>query len=122
MLENLNALILSDSGTEVLAEMRSPKVTTSLLGLGVEEANAKIRDVVEPLLAGAALPMVVMNQYRWFLQEMARQLRTRSGGELAFHAELILRKWQTLGLEPNTMQLLLSEVWQRVRLVDGKKA
>ena len=46
----------------------------------------------------------------WYVRELARLFRTRYGRDLAFHLELVMRKWQTLGLSPNIMQIIACEI------------
>jgi hypothetical protein len=54
-------------------------------------------------------------QYRWFLREMVRVFRTRSGPELAAQVDLVLAKWHAFGLNVELMQWLLGALWMQVR-------
>jgi hypothetical protein len=61
------------------------------------------------------MPVLQVMHYQWFLRELARLWRTRKGRDLAFHLELIIRKWVSLGLEPRTLQFLICEAHQRLK-------
>ncbi len=67
------------------------------------------------LVEGAGLPVLQTMHYRWFLRELARLWRTRTGRDLAFHLELSIRKWVGLGLEPKTLQFLVTEAHERLK-------
>jgi hypothetical protein len=67
------------------------------------------------LVEGAGLPVLQTMHYRWFLRELARLWRTRTGRDLAFHLELCIRKWVGLGLEPRTLQFLVTEAHERLK-------
>jgi hypothetical protein len=67
------------------------------------------------LVEGAGLPVLQTMHYRWYLRELARLWRTRSGRDLAFHLELCIRKWVGLGLEPRTLQFLVCEAHERLK-------
>jgi hypothetical protein len=60
--------------------------------------------------------------YRWFLRELTRLWRTRTGRDLAFHLELCIRKWAGLGLEPRTLQFLICEAHERLKAQIATKA
>jgi hypothetical protein len=74
------------------------------------EADEKILDVAKSLLTDANLKNHIVNAYLWYVREVARLLRTRTGRDLAFHVELVLRKWQTYGLETGSMQVIFCEI------------
>jgi hypothetical protein len=67
------------------------------------------------LVEGAGLPVLQTMHYRWFLRELARLWRARTGRDLAFHLELCIRKWVGLGLEPRTLQFLVCEAHERLK-------
>ncbi len=62
----------------------------------------------------AGLSLMTLNQYRWFVRELGRIMRTDSGPELAMHLELALSKWQKLGLDLNTLQLLVCTIFEKL--------
>jgi hypothetical protein len=114
-IDGLAALKLNKDGAQALEQMRAATEPTKLATAEPKAADELVENLAGPMLGAAGLPLPVVNQYRWFLREVARLMRTRTGPELAFYCELTIRKWLRYGLEPNTMQLLLSEVWKRVR-------
>jgi hypothetical protein len=105
---------LNRETTQALDEIRSG-ADNPLLGSGASDAEEKICRSVLPLIEGAGLPNHYVIHYRWFLREVARLWRTRQGRDLAFHLELCIRKWINLGLEPRTLQFLVSEAHQRLK-------
>ena len=75
-----------------------------------ETADEQVCAVGQSLVTDANLQFAKRNQYMWFVRELARLFRTRYGRDLAFHLEMVLRKWQDLGLSPNIMQIIVCEV------------
>jgi hypothetical protein len=67
------------------------------------------------LIQGSGMPVLQVMHYQWFLRELARLWRTRKGRDLAFHLELIIRKWVSLGLEPRTLQFLICAAHERLK-------
>ena len=106
---------LNPETVEVLDEIRNAAEPYAAYGEDPAKLEAELRKLVEPLLVGAGLGRLVVMQYLWYVRELARVFRTRTGRELAFQAELVLRKWQAFGLEPNTMQFIFREIHLRLR-------
>ena len=79
------------------------------------KADQKICAVAQSLLTDANLAAMTRMHYMWYVRELARLLRTRYGRDLAFHLELVMRKWQDLGLSPNILQILACEVHNALR-------
>ena len=105
----------------VLRRMR--KATTGptvVYGLGQELVERALRKIVDPVLEASGLVSVRVDQYHWFVRELSRQFRTRVGNDLAFGVELVMKKWQGYGLEPNTMQLLLCMIDKELRVLAGE--
>ncbi|MEO0080953.1 MAG: hypothetical protein ABIL25_01510 [candidate division WOR-3 bacterium] len=99
---------------EVLDRMRHGKKPLSVHGLSRLQSERALRDIADPLLEGAGLRPAILNEYRWFVQELARLFRSLEGNDLAFYVEACLRKWQSLGLETRTMQLLVTMLFERL--------
>ncbi len=97
-----------------LDEIRGTDAPSAVYGLEPAKAEALLRQLTEPMFEGASLPMAVVMQLRWFVLELAKVFRTRVGYALAFQLELVLRKWRDYGVEPNTLQLVLCEVWRQI--------
>jgi len=98
----------------VLDEIRAGAENV-LYGAGPEKSEELFAKHVVSLIEGAGLPVLQTMHYRWFLRELARLWRTRTGRDLAFHLELCIRKWVGLGLEPRTLQFLVTEAHERLK-------
>ncbi len=98
----------------VLDEIRAG-ARNALYGAGPEVSEELFAKHVASLIEGAGLPALQTMHYRWFLRELARLWRTRTGHDLAFHLELCIRKWDGLGLEMRTLQVLVCEAHQRLK-------
>ena len=108
-------LDLNRETAQVLDEIRSADRPYVVFGEDAARVEADLNRFVQPLLAGAGLSRLTVMQYLWYVRELARVFRTRTGRELAFQAELVLRKWQAFGLEPNTMQFIFRECHLRLK-------
>jgi len=99
---------------KVLEEIRAG-AENALYGAEPEKSEELFAKHVVSLIEGAGLPLLQTMHYRWFLRELARLWRTRTGRDLAFHLELCIRKWVGLGLEPRTLQFLVTEAHERLK-------
>jgi hypothetical protein len=112
---------LSRDCRKLLARMGKATVgPTVLYGLDQELCEQALRKVVDPLLDAAGLVPVRIDQYHWFLRELARLYRTRYGRDLAFCLELMMRKWQGFGLSPQAMGILVCEIDRELRILAGE--
>ncbi len=98
----------------VLDEIRAG-ADNALYGAGPNVSEELFAKHVVSLVEGAGLPVLQTMHYRWFLRELTRLWRTRTGRDLAFHLELCIRKWVGLGLEPKTLQFLVCESYERLK-------
>jgi len=98
----------------LLDDIRRSDRPLVVYGTDPETCDRIIHELTDPILEGAALPTVVLNQFRWFVRELGKLFRTRTGFDLGFNLELVLRKWQSYNLEPRSMQLLLKELYTRL--------
>ena len=105
---------LTQDVSKVLDEIRAG-AENALYGAGPDESEELFAKQVVSLIEGAGLPVLQTMHYRWFLRELARLWRTRTGRDLAFHLELCIRKWVGLGLEPRTLQFLVCESYERLK-------
>jgi len=87
----------------------------ALYGADPAQAADLFNKHLAPLILGSGMPVLQVMHYQWFLRELARLWRTRKGRDLAFHLELTIRKWVSLGLEPRTLQFLICEAHQRLK-------
>jgi len=111
----LKQLTLTQDTVEALDYLRKNPDANVLFGLTPEETEQAFRETCLPLLQGASIPAVLLDNYRWFLRELAKQFRDRKGNDLCFNVELTMSKWLNLGLETRTMQFLVCEVLARLK-------
>jgi hypothetical protein len=88
---------------------------SALYGASPAQADELFKKHLASLIVGSGMPVLQVMHYQWFLRELARLWRTRKGRDLAFHLELTIRKWVSLGLEPRTLQFLICEAHQRLK-------
>ncbi len=98
----------------VLKEIQRSTEPTAVYALDPKPAEELLKSITEPMIGGAALPQVTLQQMRWYVRDLSGVFRTRYGYALAFQLGLMLRKWAALGLEPNTMQYLLCEICRQL--------
>jgi hypothetical protein len=110
----LKQVALTQDVSKVLDEIRAG-ADNALYGAGPDVSEELFAKHVVSLVEGAGLPVLQTMHYRWFLRELTRLWRTRTGRDLAFHLELCIRKWVGLGLEPRTLQFLICEAHQRLK-------
>ena len=106
----------------LLNRVRRTKSRDPLLNLEPEPAVSAVNDIIKPLLVKAGLPEKSVTQYGWFGRELARDLRLRVSGDLAFHVERLVRKFVLLGLNENILQVLVCEVFSRLSLLPQARA
>jgi hypothetical protein len=97
----------------VLARIRAADRPNPLYGRSPAESEACLKQITDSLITGTGLGLCIQNEYRWFIREMSRLVRKDPGPELAFHLELLLSKWQSMGLERYIMEILVCEVFKR---------
>jgi len=116
----MKPVALTQDVTRVLEEIRAGAENT-LYCAEPGKSEALFAKHVASLIEGAGLPVLETMHYRWFLRELARLWRTRTGLDLAFHLELCIRKWVGLGLEPRTLQFLVCEAHDRLKAANLKR-
>jgi len=95
---------------ELLERLRHAAVPLAVYGAEPAEADAVVRAITDPMFEGAALPATRILQFGWYVRELTRLLRTRTGGALVFQLEYLLRRWAAYGMEANSLQFVLAEV------------
>lgn len=108
-------LNLNPETTFVLGEIRAAK-PHALYGSTSAAAEERLGRVILPIVETAGLLPVQVLQYRWFLRELARVWRTRTGSDLAFYLELCLRKWAGNGLSLRSLEILVRQVHQSLKV------
>ena len=117
----MKPLHLEKETRALLETIRNEDVPLFLYGMEPEQADLLMREVTDPILQGAALPTVILNQFRWYARELGAQFRTRAGFDLSFNLELVLRKWLGYGMEAHSMQLILCEAYRRLECMTPPK-
>ncbi|MBM3323103.1 hypothetical protein FJY69_06475 [candidate division WOR-3 bacterium] len=107
--------VIDEEMAKVLAHIRAAGKPNPLYGRDQVLCDKCLKQITDPLLCGAGLGMVILNEYRWFVRELSRILRNDRGTELGPHLELLILKWNNFGLESHTMQFLICEVFKRFR-------
>ena len=105
---------LSKAARDLLSRVRASPSPEAVYGLSPGAAEARAHSVIDPLVEGTGLPVARLNQYRWYLAELCRLMRTRSGPDLAYCMELMIKKWLSFGLEPNSVVVLARELFERL--------
>lgn len=100
-------LHLEPSTRTWLLALRARDTRLSVFDLDRQVTEDALAAISEPLLRAGREPAPRLQQYRWFLRELAGVLREREGWDLAFELELLLRRWAGFGLNPRRMQLLV---------------
>lgn len=112
----LRPLKLDRDTRELLDRTRAENPGPGLLfGLEQSLAEQALRRVTDPFFEDSGLAECRKDQYHWFIRELARLYRTRSGRELAFGIEAAMRKWQGFGLAPMVMGFLVCAVDDELR-------
>jgi hypothetical protein len=57
---------------------------------------------------------VQQNAYRWYLRELSKLLRTKTGWDLALELEIALRKWAAYRLDPELLQALMCDCYEHI--------
>jgi len=111
----MKTLALTRETQAALDEIRDSAEPTEVYGFERERCLQVFKDLTEPMIVGSGLVPLRVNQYRWFIRDLAELFRRKAGLDLAYCIEGTLRKWFELGLEPNTMQFLLCEAISRLK-------
>ena len=106
---------LSKAARELLARVKVAASPEVIFGLEPAMAAAKVQSVVGPMIEGAGLPVALLQEYRWYVAELCRLMRMMSGPDLAYCMERAIRKWLSLGLEPNTVVFLAGALFERLQ-------
>jgi len=114
----MNTLSLNQNTVSVLDEIRNSAEPTEVYGFERGRCLQVFKDLTEPMIVGSGLVLLRVNQYRWFIRDLAELCRRKAGLDLAYCIEGTLRKWFEQGLEPNTMQFLLCEAFSRLKQMD----
>lgn len=110
----MNQLELDLRTQAVLDRIRHSSKVLSIYEMPSDLAEAAVWEIGKLVLDPQHLPLVQYNVYRWYLREMSKLLRTKSGWDLALELELCLRKWVGFCLDPVLLQALMRECCERI--------
>jgi hypothetical protein len=110
----MNPIELEPKTRNVLDRIRHSSKFLSVYDMPADLAEAAVWEVGKALLDNLKMPMVQYNNYRWFLRELSKLLRTKTGWDLALELEICLRKWSVYLLDPKALQALLRECCDRI--------
>jgi hypothetical protein len=105
---------LNRAAKALLKRVESTEQPAEVFGQEKALARARAREAVGPLIDGAGLPLTREHQYHWLVNDLAELMRTRTRTDLARCMGLVMSRWLNFGLEPNTVTLLASELFDRL--------
>jgi hypothetical protein len=110
----MNQIDLSPGTRATLDRFRHSSKVLSIYEMPADLAEAAVWEIGKVLVDNQHLPMAQQHSYRWFLREVAKLLRTRTGWDLALELEICLRKWVGYNVDPVLLQALLRECCERI--------
>ena len=105
---------LNQQSKDLLDRVRHKSKVLSLYDMPADLAEAAVWEIGRTLLERTELSFVQQNGYRWYLRELSRLLRDKTGWELALELEIALRKWVAYKLDPLLLQALLQECYGHI--------
>jgi hypothetical protein len=110
----VNQIELEPETRAVLDRIRHSSKVLSIYEMPADLAEAAVWEIGKVLVDHQHLPMIQQHSYRWFLREVSKLLRTKTGWDLALELEICLRKWVGYNVNPLLMQALLRECCDRI--------
>ena len=110
----MNQIELNQQSRDLLERVRHKSTVLSLYDMPSDLAEAAVWEIGRSLLERMQLRMTEQNAYRWYLRELSKLLRTRTGWDLALELEIALRKWVGYRLDPELLQALLCECYDHI--------
>jgi hypothetical protein len=86
----------------------------SVYEMPADLAEAAVWEIGRVVLDAQQLPLVQYNTYRWYLRELSKLLRTKTGWDLGLELEICLRKWVAYRLNLALLQALVCECYDRI--------
>lgn len=111
---SMEQIELAPETRAVLDRIRHSDNALSIFEMPADLAEAAVWEIGKLVLEKEKLPMVQANAYRWYLREVSKLLRTRTGWNLALELEICLRKWDSYRLNLELLQKLLRECIDRI--------
>ncbi|MBM3330251.1 hypothetical protein FJY68_00185 [candidate division WOR-3 bacterium] len=113
----MNQIELNQRARDLLDRVRHKRKVLSLFDMPSDLAEAAVWEIGRTILDHQGLRLVEQNAYRWYLRELSRLLRTRTGWDLALELEICLRKWAGYKLDSELLQALLSECYEHIAVM-----
>ena len=110
----MNTIELEPNTRKALDWVRHRSKVLSLYEMPADLAELTVWEIGKLVLETMQMPLVQYNQYRWFLRELSKLLRTKTGWDLALELEICLRKWSAYRLDPVLLQVLVRESLDRL--------
>jgi hypothetical protein len=110
----MDQIELEPETRRLLDRIRHSSRVLSLYEMPSDLAEAAVWEIGKMGLENQHLPLVQYNQFRWFLRELSKLLRARTGWDLALELEICLRKWVAYRLDPVLLQVLVRECLDRI--------
>jgi hypothetical protein len=113
----MNQIELNQRSRDLLERVRHKRKVLSLFDMPADLAEAAVWEIGRVVLEHQSLPLVEQNCYRWYLRELSKLLRTKTGWDLALELEICLRKWVGFRLDPELLQALLCECYEHIAVM-----
>jgi hypothetical protein len=110
----MNQIELEPETRKVLDRIRHSSKVLSIYEMPADLAETAVWEIGKVLVDNQHPKNVQYQTYRWFLREVAKLLRTKTGWDLALELEICLRKWQDYRLDPVLCQALVRECCERI--------
>ena len=111
-----------DQRTRMLLDrVRHSRKPLSVYEMPADLAESAVWEIGKVVLDAQQLPLVQYNTYRWYLRELSKLLRTKTGWDLALELEICLRKWVAYRLNLTLLQALVCECCDRIGAMTWKQ-
>ena len=110
----MDTIDLNPETRATLDRIRHNSKALSIYEMPADLAEVAVWELGKVLVGNQHLPAIQQHAYRWFLREVARLMRTKTGWDLALELEICMRKWVAYKLDPLLMQALVRECCDRV--------
>jgi hypothetical protein len=104
---------LTAEARDVLAFICRTEFPLSVYGRSAARVELMVREQVNWRISRFGVPLHEVNIYRRYVAEMLKAFRTETGEPLAAALEICVRKWTSLGLEPELLEQLLLDCYRK---------
>jgi len=113
----MNQTELNQRSRDLLDRIRHRSKVLSLFDMPSDLAEAAVWEIGRIVLGPMQLSFANLNGYRWYLREVSKLLRTKTGWDLALELEICLRKWAAYNLDPELLQALFCECYDHIAVM-----